>query len=329
MSDLEIDKPEEQIKESEPKTDIIAEALGTAKPEKAKKESKVEAKAETKDVAATKLKEETNGHESSSGEDARPQKDRQVEPTQTQEGVAPELEVLVPSWRVREVREETERRVKAELEAKYQAELQQLKQQQPQVKVPDRETEYDAWLEHQITTTQQNQERLNREIGLQNIDRSYSASVRYYKEANPDFDNCLNNMAEIYAQQLMEDGLTKRQIEEKIIESVRGMTVQAMREGKDPAEFIYKQGKFLPRLPHYSGQQAKEQPKAPVKREPDIARLAQNKIRNTGLSGESSDTTEEIPAILNENPVSLALANKEKQAEYAKARKKILSRLSA
>lgn len=267
------------------------------------------------DVATPEPEEKNDGRtESASSEVTRPEENGQVtEPTATV--VQPEggdKESSVPSWRLREIREEYETKIK---------ELQAANQPKPvEQPIPNKDLEYDAWLEHKMGNVEQTLNVIQEQQALSQIGQSYASSVSVFTAKNPDFNNCLNNMAEIYAMQLAEDGLPHAKIEAAIKHSVMSMTVEALKKGQDPADYIYRKGKHLPRLPQYSNQPAP----AREPKELDIKKLNEAKRRNSSISGDSGDRMDDAPKIFNESPLDIAFGSKEKHKEWQKERDKLL-----
>jgi len=306
------DQPEEENKPLLENPIDAALSKEPTKEIKTRKEKKAKIDASAEAEVATITKENNDGNQSTSGENARSEENRQVTKDKP-EGTTPQQEAMVPSWRLREMREEYERKL-ADLEKKL---TPQPQVQQPQV--PNKETEYDLWLEHEINDVKSAQAEIRNRQALDELDRSFTTSVTLHKAKNPDFDNAINNMAEIYARQLAEDGLSFKQIQDAVIFNMRNLTVEALKKGLDPAEYIYRKASHLPRLDVYKPQgQVTQQ----VKKEPDLQKMAESRRINASLGGDAGESRNEIPK-LDGDPVSIALS-KEKTAEFKKQRDKIL-----
>lgn len=281
-------------------------------------------------VATEKPKETNNGQESTSSSDARTSQDGQQGQVKPNEGTSNE-QSTIPLWVLKEEKEK-----RRALEAKLQA-LEEA-QKAPPPPVPDKTTEYDSWLEHQIQTVQETQKQIQERQALDEIGKSYATSAQMFVAQNPDYENCVSNMIEIYAMQLAEDGYDQKQIEAAAQYQIMQMTVEAMKRGFSPAEYIYRKGSKLPRLERYTAQNGQQKPlngtqvpqqeQKPVKKDVDIGRLAQAKKLNNGISGDTGEVSEAKDKIMKENTLNIAFGtDKAKLKEWNEARERLLKRI--
>ena len=158
------DQPEEENKPLLENPIDAALSKEPTKEIKTRKEKKAKIDASAEAEVATITKENNDGNQSTSGENARSEENRQVTKDKP-EGTTPQQEAMVPSWRLREMREEYERKF-ADLEKKLQP--------QPQEQIPDKNTEYDLWLEREINSVKSTQEEIRKKQALDKLDRSFT-----------------------------------------------------------------------------------------------------------------------------------------------------------
>lgn len=293
-------------------TDVLDEILAPAKINESAEDD-----SNTSTTKEEENGEERRGQESSSGENTEGQgRQELLESEPKKEGANNDL--MVPSWRVKEIKEKIKEDYEAKLREKEE-ELQRYKAPKQPEQLPDKETEFDQYIEKKFETYDEVFESIQQEKFNVELDRVLEVSANAFQASTPDYNEAIHDLLSKQAALLYENGCSEAMIPVELQKALRNATMLATRTKRNPAEALYRQAVAMG---YKKTIHAAEQNNEPKKKTQDIEKLAQNVAKNRSVSGGGGGSEPTIPNALKTDTLDL-ITDSGKYAEYKKASEKL------
>jgi hypothetical protein len=207
-----------------------------------------------------------------------PKEEPKPEPAKVEEE-KPDASVFYKLRQAAKKREELER------------ELAELKQPKPTI--PDANDDIEGHLTAKVA---QLEGTLNNVLGVvgqdllakkeeQELESAFSVLGQFEKRLEsekPDYQQARNHIARIYAEEykLKNPNMTEKQLVQAVAKEIINVADYAAANGKDPASFIYERASLY----GYRQELKQEAKQEPVKKQPDLSKIAANKEKSAGMA---------------------------------------------